>query len=241
VSRCVGMLLRRILLATCCVYIITTDVVAALTTIEHSPDSFDEPNIYGVNPFPGNANPSILETLYGESNVVRVDDDLDRFLVHNGTTASVKALARFVGFSSPQFGFFPNGSTSFVSLFTMGGDAYSVTGSGQIEVLSSGGSFATGVRFGGTIYSSDPAVNPNLSDRLVTYRIVGNAGHSTNRIGAYVLGFEAGSVTSTDNDFQDVVFEINNVSAVPEPASVAPLAIYALSLSLLRTPRRRAA
>ena len=238
---CRGASLRRILLAAGCACIMTTDVLAALTPVQDSPDSFNEPNLVGVNPFPGNSNPSILETLYGESNVVRVDDDLDRFFVHAGTTASVKAVAKFVGLSNPQFGYFPNGSTTFVSLFTLGGSGYGVTGSGQIDIAASGATFATSARFAGSIFSSDPAANPvfpNIVDHLVTYRIVGNAGHPSNSLGAYVLGWEY-SGSNTDNDYQDVVFEMNGVSAVPEPMSPAPLALCALRLWLLRTSRRR--
>jgi hypothetical protein len=242
-SRCVSASLRRILLAACCGFIITTSAIAALTPIENSPDSFNEPNLFGINPFPGNSNPSIVETVYGESNVVRVDDELDRFMVNSGTAASVKTIAKFVGLTNPQFGYFPNGSTTFVSLFTLGGSAYSVTGSGQIDVIASGGTFATGVRFAGSIYSSNPADNPvfpNIVDHLVTYRIVGNAGHPANSIGAYVLGWES-STSNSDNDYQDVVFEINGVSVVPEPMSAAPLGLCALILSLVRTSRRRIA
>jgi len=214
--------------------------VAALTTIENSPDSFNEPNLIGINPFPGNTNPSILETLYGESNVARVDDDLDTFVVHSGTTASVKTVAKFVGLSNPQFGYFPSGSTSFVSLFTLGGSAYSVTGSGQIDSLVSGGTFAAGARFAGSIYSSNPADNPvfpNIVDHLVTYRIVGNAGHPTNPIGAYVLGWES-STSNTDNDYQDTVFEISGVSVVPEPMSNVTLVICVLTVALGRGSSR---
>ena len=148
---------------------------------------------------------------------MRIDDDLDKFMVHSGTTASVKAIAKFVGFNNPQFGYFPNGSTSFVSLFTLSGSAYSVTGSGQIEALASGATFATGIKFAASIYSSNPDANPvfpSIVDRLVTYRIVGNEGHPTNPIGAFVLGWEAGTTTS-DNDYQDVVFEINGVMQFP--------------------------
>jgi hypothetical protein len=239
-SQWVSASLSTILITACCGCIITTNAAAALTQVENAPDAFDEPNLFGVNPFPGNSNPSIIETLYGESNVVRIDDELDRFMVHAGTTAFVKATAKFVGFNNPQFGFFPNGSTSFVSLFTLGGSSYSVTGSGQIEPVASGGTFATGIRFGGSIYSSNPAANPvfpGIVDRLVTFRIVGNEGRPTNPIGAYVLGWEAGA-SNADNDYQDVVFEISGVSAVPEPMSAAPLALCALSLSLVRTSRR---
>lgn len=42
---------------------------AALTAINDSPDFYDEPNLIGDNPYPENANPSVLETLYGESNL----------------------------------------------------------------------------------------------------------------------------------------------------------------------------
>ena len=130
-----------------------------------------------------------------------------------------------------------------VSLFTLSGTGYSVTGSGQIDALASGGTFATSARFAGSIYSSNPAdnpVSPNITDHLVTYKIVGNAGHPANVTGAYILGWES-STSNTDNDYQDVVFEINGVSIVPEPMSAAPLALCALILSLVRTSRRRTA
>jgi hypothetical protein len=46
-------------------------VRGALTTIVDSPDIYDEPNLIGMNPYAGNLNPSVLESLYGEANVVR--------------------------------------------------------------------------------------------------------------------------------------------------------------------------
>ncbi len=59
----------------------------ALTPIFDSPDQHNEPNLFGINPFLGNPNPSVLETLYGESNLRRVDDSYDRAFRHTGIQA----------------------------------------------------------------------------------------------------------------------------------------------------------
>ena len=74
---------------------VTSLAGAAQTPISDSPDLNNEPNLLGVNPFPDNLNPSVLETLYGESNLRRVDDALDRAFRHTGDQAIVKAVARF--------------------------------------------------------------------------------------------------------------------------------------------------
>jgi len=202
---------------------------AAPTPISNSPDNNDEPNLIGTNPFPGNLNPSVLETLYGELNVARIDDLQDTRFIHTGSGASVKAAARFT-ISAAPLGFFPNGTGSFVPVFTMGGNNYAVTGGGVLDPVDTGPSFTLALRFGGTLYNSNPAANvphPNIIDHLVTYQIVGNSGHPNNAIGAYVLAWEVGG-SNTDNDYQDLVYEISGVSPVPEPTSLLLLTVAAL-------------
>ena len=82
---------------------------AAFTPIGDSPDQFNEPNLLGVNPFPFNPNPSVLETLYGEANLRRVDDAFDTAFRHTGAEATVKPVARFtsIGYRLWQL---PNGA-----------------------------------------------------------------------------------------------------------------------------------
>ena len=213
----------------------STGAWAALTQIADSPDVHDEPNLLGNNPFPGNLNPSILETLYGESNLARIDDLLDTRFVHTGSEASVKAAARFT-FSSHPFGFFPNTTGGFVPVFTMNGDNYSVTGGGALNLLETGPTFTLGLKLGATLFSSDPAANvphPNIVDHLVTFQIVGNSGHPTNAIGAYVLAWEVGG-SNSDNDYQDLVYEISGLRPVPEPATLWMAFSLALPLAALR-------
>ena len=69
--------------------------LAALTVIKDAPDQFNEPNLIGINPFPNNLNPSVLETLYGENNLGRIDDSFDVAFQQTGSVATVKAVARF--------------------------------------------------------------------------------------------------------------------------------------------------
>src|SRR5262245_23284961 len=84
------------LLAILCVTFGVVSVTsAAFTPISNSPDEFNEPNLLGINPYPGNLNPSVLSTLYGENNLRRVDDSFDTGFRHTGTSATVKPVARF--------------------------------------------------------------------------------------------------------------------------------------------------
>jgi hypothetical protein len=152
--------------------------------------------------------------------------------VPTGNAVSVKTVAKFVGFASPQFGFFPDGTGDLVSLFILSGDEYAVSGAGTIDPMVSGSWFTFGIKFGGSIYSSNPAANPVfpiITDHLVTYQVVGNEGHPANPIGSYVLGWEAGAANA-DNDYQDVVFEVSGITAVPEPTAVVFVTHVALIL-----------
>jgi hypothetical protein len=74
---------------------------------------------------------------------------------------------------------------------------------------------------------------------LVTFEIVGVAGHPNNQIGNYVLAWEL--FPNTDMDYQDVVFELSGAVPVPvpEPTSCALFACSLLAAALFpRCPRR---
>ena len=194
---------------------------AALTQIEDSPDRFDEPNLLGVNPFEGNPNPSVLETLYGETNLRRVDDARDVAFVHTGVEARIRPVAKFAE-GGYVLTFHPNRivqphvglSASYVLPTTPNG-YHPAIAPGTISLVESGREFL--FQFHLTGYS-DPALNSRDVDLLVTFEIVGNNGRPDNVIGNYVLCWEG--TPNTDRDYQDVVFEISGVTSVPEPASV---------------------
>jgi hypothetical protein len=216
---------------------------AALTQIADAPDQWNEPNLIGVNPYSFNQNPSVLETVYGENNLRRVDDSLDIAFRHTGTSATVKAVARFNnpsvemrlrfynpatdlfrvihGFSRlPPAGQFPVGYNP----ATQFSDPIVLADSGPVFELAHG-----------SRQRSHPIRNTNAQDMMVTYEIIGNAGHPNNQIGNYVVGWEY--FPTDDLDFQDAVYEISGAVPVPEPVSWLMVGIAIASLSCAR--RRR--
>jgi hypothetical protein len=189
--------------------------LAALTPIKDSPDFYDEPNLIGVNPYPENANPSVLETLYGESNLRRVDDREDVAFRHTGVEAIVTPVARFDGGGFALF-YIPNASkVSFLGeLLTDGGPGSSgfspAVPPASIPIGVSGEIF--GFQSHRQLYS-DPVFNLRDLDCVVTYEIIGNNGRETNVVGNYVMCWD--NSENGDRDFQDAVFEISGVVSVP--------------------------
>ena len=210
---------------------------ADFTPIADSPDRHDEPNLIGVNPFPGNPNPSVLETLYGETNLRRVNDSLDLAFRHTGDEATAKAVARFNNPSiEEQLTYFnPELVVGGLVLrfdrvppnffFPVGYDP-PTAGTGLIPRAASGDVFELRIA---ARTSSNPAINAHSQDKMVTFEIIGTEGHPENQVGDYVIGWEY--FTLDDFDFQDVVFELSGVIPVPEPAA------WLLVLSALLCPR----
>jgi len=220
-----------------------TVAVAALTFIGDSPDLYNEPNLVGVNPFPGNTNPSVLETLYGENNLRRVDDAIDLAFRHTGAVATVKAVARFNNPSiEERFGYF-DPSTGFLrtvlqfkrvppnSFFPVGYNLPTL-GDGLIALADSGPVFEVGM---GTRRGSNPPRNDFGQDIMVTFEIVGATGHPNNQVGNYVIGWEY--FPADDLDFQDLVFEMSGVAPVPEPAALLSLVASLVWLPQVRCRR----
>lgn len=217
-------------------------VLAALTIISDSPDQADEPNLIGLNPFPNNVNPSVLETLYGENNLDRVDDSLDTAFRQTGDMATVKAVARFNNPSIQESFRYLNLNTDVARTALMIHQTAMPSGrrspvgynpatdlAGLISMADSGPVFE--VQVAG---SSNPAKNFAGQDKMVTFRISGANGHPNNQIGNYVLAWEYFS--NDDLDYQDVVFEISGVVPVPEPSALLT-SLAALPVGRMR--RRR--
>jgi hypothetical protein len=215
---------------------------AAVTQIADAPDQFNEPNLIGVNPYPNNLSPSVLETVYGESNLRRVDDGSDIAFRHTGMAATVKAVARFNNPSIEDRLRFFNPVTDFsrvihgfsrvppAGLFPVGYNP-AAQFSNPIAIAESGPVFELGLSSG---RRSNPIRNTVYQDMMVTFEIIGNAGHPNNQIGNYVVGWEA--FPNDDLDFQDVVYEISGAVPVPEPAS---LFIGGIAFACVSCARRR--
>jgi hypothetical protein len=215
---------------------------AAFTPIGDAPAQYLEPNLVGVNPYPFNLNPSVLETLYGEANLRRIDDDLDRRFAHTGTAATMKVVAKFSGIGN-QIGFFPPGSTSLHAVLRFRDSRYvgynpevvvSSSTKGIIDPAVSGLIFPLGLH---RTVTSIPGRNTSGLDQMVTFEIIGAIGHPNNVIGNYVVAFEDNP--KNDVDYQDVIAELSGVVPVPEPAGGTLTAWPAICLAISAARRSR--
>jgi hypothetical protein len=214
---------------------------AALTSILDAVDRHDEPNLLGVNPHPGNPTVSVLEFLYGEGNLRRVDDASDTLFRYTAPTATVRMVAKFSGVTE-RFGYRQaDGSlqTILQARDRRGSGYFPATfgAVGMLDPAETGAIVTLGMR--DLAAFSQPNLNRTGADQLVTFEIVDAVGHPQNAIGSYVLAFEDtppnfGSLTY-DGDFQDLVVEVSGVVPIPEPTSTALLvALAVVSRSLTR-------
>jgi hypothetical protein len=217
--------------------------LAAFTPIQNALDETDEPNLIGINPYPDNLNPSVIETLYGEHNVVRVNDLFDGTFYFTDQVATVKAVAQFSQSGNTiRVGSIRSPRTVTVTSWATGTQGYRLP-----EFLT--GTITDRARFGESFYLelngrngrifSEAELNAAGSDQVVTYRVVGNDGFPTNPIGSYVLAWEVELRPGGDSDFQDVVLELRGVTlAVPEPSTAVTISLSMLAIVVWRTRSR---
>ncbi|GJM25212.1 MAG: hypothetical protein DHS20C16_16270 [Phycisphaerae bacterium] len=202
---------------------------------------------------------SILETVYGGDFVASGDDynragvsatRFDDSLTPNGMISllstgkgdasdrvwndayiSANAVWRRANFTQ-QFGF--DRGDGFELLFDVFGDGENVTGDASIDLTGETWRWVRRDQDGTRPWSSDPALNPDFLDHMVTYQVDG-----LDREGVTFLIFIEdlyGPHTSeggfSDRDFDDLVIEIH---ATPEPAS----AVLLLGGAMIALRRRR--
>lgn len=126
-----------------------------------------------------------------------------------------------------QFGF--DRGNGFEFLFDIEGTNENVTGSASVDLTGETWRWVRRDQDGSRAWSSDPGMNPDFLDHMVTYQVTG-----LNREGTtYLLFIEDlyGPHTSqggySDRDFDDVVIEIH---ATPEPTSIGLLAFGAVAV-----------
>ncbi|MGD9632316.1 MAG: hypothetical protein AB7G28_17585 [Pirellulales bacterium] len=172
-----------------------------------------------------------------------MDDLADHFFRHTGNTATVKAVARFnnptlddkLRAYNVEAGTFKT-IHSFPRVtpeghFPVG---YNPPSQSNLPILlaDSGQVFQIGL---GSRIRSHPAWNQGGQDQMVTFEIIGKAGHPENSVGNYVVGWEA--FPRDDLDYQDLVYEISGAAPVPEPGSGA---VFLSTWVAAIGPRRRA-
>ena len=176
-----------------------TTIAAALASVALCLSGVAEAATTTIMPNPG-GEPSlataggILDTLYGLSNLTRIDDESDQ-LWDNPGTIEATALAKYSAYSQ-AFGYLPGGSGgSFVELFSVAADGPQSGPPISFTIATSGAIFRwaddpNGAETAPGFWSSFQDDNGDGLDHMVTFQITGTAGHSGNTLGAYVIAFE---------------------------------------------------
>jgi hypothetical protein len=213
-------------------------VHAEFTPISQS-THFDEPSLIGQIS-------SILETVYGESNLERLDDAQDILFAHTGDTISLRGIALYT-LGAKTVGVIPDGASEFVPVARFQNFGYFPQAvdhlyhtpilNPSISRADSGQFFRLAMPFSRVNtpnpLTSDPTLNSPLGPRdlLVTFRIVNSIGHPMNVIGNYVVAWEDNDSAFSDQDYQDMVMELGGVALVPEPTPMLLLApVLALAI-----------
>ena len=157
----------------------------------------------------------ILDTLYGLSNLTRIDDDFDQ--IWNPANGYANAVAKFAGYSQ-DFGYIPQkdgmfNSADFVSLFYVPGGTNGIGLGGPDATFSSGEiNFLWALKpSGAPLWTSWPGQNSDSLDHMVTWLIAGSERK-------YVIAWED-LKGGGDRDFNDLVVEVS-VAPVPIPAAM---------------------
>ena len=194
-----------------------TPALAALTPI--SSGGSGEPSLLGSG--------GILDTLYGLSNLVRIQDSpFPDDQVWMNLDGGATATAKYAG-ADETFGYFPGSSGgTFVGLFTIpaGTNGYnpvsnplgpvSMPGTGTMPIFRLG---LSSPYQGGILQSSLQSDNTGNNDQMVTWLITGGIG---NTAGNYVVAWELIDIGVGDDDYQDLVVEISLAAPVPVPGAV---------------------
>jgi hypothetical protein len=184
----------------------------------------------------------IMDELYGD-NYTRVPDTNDMFWFE--TDGGVNAIALYAA-ADQQLGYLAVGTETNVLIgpeLTENIVPPNSTSLGTFQVTN-GGPFvflnaANGYPGVETFYS-DPALNSDGQDHMVTFRV-------TNLLNTYVIAFEdlpignpltrGGSSVTGDQDYNDLVVQVTNAAPVPEPGTMFLLAVGSLGLAV--TLRKR--
>ena len=180
---------------------------ASITLVNANPGG--EPDLFAglVGNPGGNAN-NIMDTLYGVGNYSRVDDASDQ--VWHKFDGSTTAVAKYAGDASDLY-------------WSVGGYLMAINVGNNVNLPTGNVSFTWGLKdkSSGDFWSSNPTLNTDGKDHMVTFLITGVDNTHNNTIGNYVIAWEDRPIGGgSDQDYQDAVIEVHDAAPIPEPTTI---------------------
>jgi len=181
---------------------IVTPAIAGTTPV--SSGGGGDPSLLGAG--------GILDRLYGLANLTRIDDFAalpNDQLWGNPNGGRAVARARFAEFANKLGYFAGSTSTTFVSLFTVSGSGFGVSGSAVFTNNQTGSPFRFALKTpAGDRWSSRTSDNTDALDHMVTFKIT-----SGPDAGDFVIAWEDKPASSSDTDYNDLVIQVHEVFA----------------------------